>query len=106
MIKKYYDKSDLFCIPSRSESFAISALEAIACGIPVAASNVGGLNDLVIDGFNGFLFKTQSPLALRDTILKAKHTIWDYKGIADWAQKNYGWNKWVSELLSEMNAKK
>ncbi|WP_018131909.1 glycosyltransferase family 4 protein [Effusibacillus pohliae] len=51
-----YQEADIAVIPSIfSEGTSYSCLEAISCGIPVVASNVGGLNDIIIDGFNGLL---------------------------------------------------
>ncbi|HEX6059138.1 MAG TPA: N-acetyl-alpha-D-glucosaminyl L-malate synthase BshA [Gemmatimonadaceae bacterium] len=47
--------ADLFLLPSQTESFGLSALEALACGVPVVASDVGGLRELVRDGETGAL---------------------------------------------------
>ncbi|MGH7569066.1 MAG: N-acetyl-alpha-D-glucosaminyl L-malate synthase BshA [Gemmatimonadales bacterium] len=46
---------DLFLLPSETESFGLAALEAMACGVPVIASRVGGLPEVVLDGATGFL---------------------------------------------------
>lgn len=47
--------ADLFLLPSEMESFGLSALEAMACEVPVIASNAGGIPEVVIDGETGYL---------------------------------------------------
>ena len=50
--------ADLFLLPSASESFGLSALEALACGVPVVASKAGGLPELIREGETGFMRET------------------------------------------------
>ena len=47
--------ADLFLLPTQSESFGLSALEALSCGVPVIGCNVGGLPEVVRDGETGAL---------------------------------------------------
>jgi L-malate glycosyltransferase len=47
--------ADLFLLPSESESFGLAALEAMSCGVPVVASRVGGIPEVVEDGVTGHL---------------------------------------------------
>jgi N-acetyl-alpha-D-glucosaminyl L-malate synthase BshA len=47
--------ADVFLLPSEQESFGLAALEALSCGIPVVASNIGGIPELVSPGETGFL---------------------------------------------------
>ncbi|WP_129716084.1 N-acetyl-alpha-D-glucosaminyl L-malate synthase BshA [Pedobacter sp. SYP-B3415] len=54
-VEEILSVSDLFLIPSESESFGLAALEAMACKVPVISSNAGGLPELNVEGFSGFL---------------------------------------------------
>lgn len=57
----YYNAADVFVLPSYYESFGLVALESMACGTPVIAARVGGLQDVVIDGITGYLISRHQP---------------------------------------------
>ena len=54
-IDKILCLTDLFLLPSETESFGLAALEAMACGVPVISSNSGGLPEVNFDGISGYL---------------------------------------------------
>ncbi|HLE61961.1 MAG TPA: glycosyltransferase, partial [Pyrinomonadaceae bacterium] len=54
-IVDYLSASDVLLLPSEQESFGLAALEAMACEVPVVASRVGGVPEVVTDGETGFL---------------------------------------------------
>jgi L-malate glycosyltransferase len=58
--------ADLFLLPSAQESFGLAALEAMACEVPVVASNVGGLPEIIEDGVSGFLCPPDAADAMAD----------------------------------------
>jgi glycosyltransferase involved in cell wall biosynthesis len=60
---------DVFVMPSLMEGLGLSVMEAQACGIPVVASRVGGLVDLIEDGVSGFLVASNDPAVLAGRII-------------------------------------
>lgn len=63
-------QADVFFLPSEYESFGLSALEAMACAVPVVASNTGGLPEVVEDGVSGFLHAPADTEAMAESIRK------------------------------------
>ncbi len=64
----YYSAADIVVMPSHYESFGMVALESLASGTPVIASNVGGLRHIVADGKSGFLVPPRSPETVANRI--------------------------------------
>jgi len=65
----YYSAAQAVVMPSHYESFGMVALEAMACGTPVVASQVGGLAFLVQDGVTGFTVPVDEPQALAERLI-------------------------------------
>ena len=65
----YYAMSDITVIPSLQEAFGLVVSEAMACGKPVIGSNVGGIPDQIVDGYNGFLVQPRNSGEIADRIL-------------------------------------
>ena len=54
-VPKALNEMDIFVVPSINESFGVAAVEAMACEIPVIASSVGGLKEVIVDKETGYL---------------------------------------------------
>ncbi|MFN8423560.1 MAG: glycosyltransferase [Anaerolineae bacterium] len=93
-LRYYYNAAEVVVVPSRYESFGMVALEAMACGTPVIASDVGGLSTLIRDGRTGFLVPDGDPEALAAKLqpllaLPEIHDTLGEHGIA--TAEAYGW---------------
>ena len=62
--------SDLFVLPSFVEGLPVSAIEAMAVGVPVIATNIAGTSELVEDGRTGFLVRPSDPAAIADAVVR------------------------------------
>ena len=69
LLLEKYQLYKIAVLPSLGEGFPLSALEAIASGLPLIASNVGGLPDIVKEGENGYLVEPQNEEVLAERIL-------------------------------------
>ncbi len=65
-----YSGADVFVFPSISEAFGIPVVEAMSAGMPVIASRVGGIPELVADGESGLLVEPDDPQSLADALLE------------------------------------
>lgn len=68
-LKDVYDSIDILLLPSEEESFPQAVLESMSYGVPVIASDVGGISEVVEHQKTGLLIKSKSPESFADTIL-------------------------------------
>ena len=66
--RKIYSQIDCLVLPSYREAFPFVILEAMASGVPVIATNVGGIPELITDGETGFLIPPKDPQAIADAV--------------------------------------
>jgi glycosyltransferase involved in cell wall biosynthesis len=100
----YYDLMDIFCVPSLQEGFGLVAVEAMFHHLPVIATKVGGLKDIIIDGQTGYLINPNSPseLALKLKLLVQNPALRKELGLNGYqrAKSNYATDQYVDNLES------
>jgi glycosyltransferase involved in cell wall biosynthesis len=97
----YYNVADFFILPSKSgEGLPLVALEAMACGLPVIATNVGGIEEIIIEDY-GKIVPPNNPEALAEAILNFSES--NYATYKTELRKNieqkYSWDQNVRKLL-------
>jgi len=98
----YYSAAELLVMPSLYESFGMVALEAMACGTPVIASEVGGLGYLVQDGVTGYTIPDSDPEALCDKLsrLLGDAHLRETMGLgASQYALDYAWEKIAAQMI-------
>jgi glycosyltransferase involved in cell wall biosynthesis len=112
-VSNFYKKATIFCFPSRREAFGIVLLEAASFSVPVIASRVGGIPELVSDGENGMLFTqdNQSELARCIKVLLDDPVAAQKMGerLSEHVKSNFSWAsafKKYLDLLENENAER
>lgn len=97
-LKYYYSAADLFVLPTRNEGWANVFLEAMACGLPAVATDVGGNAEVVADASVGQIVPFGDAAALQQAIEAALAKNWDRQGIIAYAKSNT-WEQRIQILL-------
>lgn len=98
-----YRASTLVAVPSYSESFGLVAMEAQACGVPVIATNVGGLKTTVADNESGLLVNGHDPRTWAQVLAQLSLDDAELKKLQIGARQhalNFSWDKTVSGLIN------
>lgn len=95
-IPLYMAAADLFCLPSLNEGQPNVVLEALSCGVPVVASAVGGIPDLITNE-NGLLFPPGDANVIAETLYQAVRMSWRREAIAD-SVKDFTWEKTAEQF--------
>lgn len=101
-LQYYYSAAEMVVMPSHYESFGMVALEAMACGTPVIATQVGGLQHLVQDNRTGFTVPNGDPDALEEkiTVLICKDSLKDKMSNNSIAYaQTFAWDMIVKKLI-------
>lgn len=100
---------DIAVVPSREEGFGLTALEAMACGVPLVASGVDALQEVVIDGETGLLFTPEDAKALADSLMRLLASPEQRQAMAAAAARHaettYGRQAFVEQLGNLINEK-
>jgi glycosyltransferase involved in cell wall biosynthesis len=83
-LAREYQKADIFVLPTLKEGFGMAVLEAMSYGLPVVASNVGAVCEVIEDRINGLLVEPESPESLSSAI----HEILEKPSLKKQLQKN------------------
>ncbi len=104
-VASLYNIANLSVVPSRVEPFGLVAIEALACGTPVVATNAGGLPDFINEKV-GKLVEMENPKALAEGIieeLKNNTKLTKGKYAAEYAIKNYSWKSNLDRVIALYN---
>ena len=100
-IPVYMNACDIFCLPSIREGWPNVVMEALACGLPVVASKVGGVPEILTDDEFGIMVPPGEPFQLADSLERALNRSWDTSKILD-AVKDRTWDNVASEIFKEV----
>ena len=93
--------ADVFCLNSRREGCPNVVIEALACGLPVVATRVGAVPELLPSEEYGFIVPPREPAALREALRRAVVRQWDRETIAAWGRVR-SWDRVAEELTAEL----
>ena len=92
--------ADLFCLATRNEGRPNAVIEAMACGLPVVTTDVGGNAEIVKPGQDGLLVPFGEPAALLEALRRGLATRWDHEAISQRARART-WDQTAEQVAAE-----
>jgi glycosyltransferase involved in cell wall biosynthesis len=101
-IRYYMNACDIFCLPSRDEGCPNVLLEALSCGIPVVASQTGGIPEIIKNTDLGFLCGAGDADAIRSSIKQALSSNWNRENLCQ-SVSGRSWSSNAKKLFNLLN---
>lgn len=100
-LETIYPAADVFVLPTSYETFSLVCMEAMACGVPVLATRVGGIEDYLVDGVNGFAIERDA-LTIVPPLEMILSNVEILEKMREGARKtalNYNWDEIASQYI-------
>ena len=107
VLHKVYHNSDVFVLPSLAEGFAMVSLEAMSAGLPVICTTNSGCNDIIKDGYNGFVIDVSDEMLLKEKIVwfvSNKDKIGNMARNSVISVSDHSWDDYGNQLINSINA--
>jgi teichuronic acid biosynthesis glycosyltransferase TuaC len=99
-VAAYLQKADVFCLTSLSEGLPVAVLEAMACGLPVVATKVGGVPEAVIEGITGLLVESNNLDAYTNALQSALSQHWNPVPIREVVLSKFSWQRYAENVMT------
>ena len=109
VVSEYFNKCDIFCMPSRFEAYGIVFAEALVYGLPCIANNAFAMKEFICDGQNGYLLHDYNVVELknkmRDLLINKKIKQYVHEHKNEYINK-YSWDTVAEKILTVINSNK
>lgn len=105
VISEIYNRCHVFILPSLAEGMAMVGLEALASGLPVICSENTGLDDVIIEGKNGFKIPASNEICLKEKVdfcLHNRKNLYEMSRMAAESVNNYSWEEYRKHLYNSI----
>lgn len=103
-LPRYYSAADLLVVPSYHESFGLVALESLACGTPVVATEVGAMDSIICEGKTGCIVTDVTPMAIAKAVGDfISKPLWEMESVSDIRDsvRKFQWSHVADAIIEE-----